>query len=78
MLVRCRLSPVFATNRSAFWCLCRVAGLCSQHSQAEWHAELRRVACDCLMRLALALQGLDSALTFALDAVAHETAPLVR
>lgn len=57
---------------------CRVATLCCQHSQAHCHPHLRRVAVGCLIRIAAALQGLDAAVSFALDALAYETAPLVR
>lgn len=57
---------------------CRVATLCCQHSDAHCHPHLRRVAFECLMRMAAALQGLDAAVTFALDALAYETAPPVR
>ena len=57
---------------------CRVAGMCSEHSEAEWHPELRRTSYDCLMRMAAALSGLDHAINLGLDAVAQETAPLVR
>ena len=59
-------------------CDCRVAAVCSQHSQPPWHPDLRRVAFECLVRMASALQGLDAAVTLALDALAYETAPLVR
>ena len=58
--------------------MCRVAALCSEHSQGQWHPHLRRVAFECLMRTAYALQGLNAAVTLALDVVAYETAPLVR
>ncbi len=57
---------------------CRVAGLCSEHTQAHWHPELRRAAYDSLMRMAAVLAGLDATINLALDAVAQETAPLVR
>ena len=57
---------------------CRVAGLCSEHSEGQWHPHLRRVAFECLLRMAHALQGLNAAVTLALDALAYETAPLVR
>ena len=55
-----------------------MAALCSEHSQGQWHPDLRRVAFDCLMRMAYILQGPDAAVTLALDALAYETAPLVR
>ena len=57
---------------------CRVAALCSEHSQSQWHPDLRRVAFECLMRMAYALHGLDAAVTLGLDALAYETAPIVR
>ena len=57
---------------------CRAAALCSEHSQGQWHPDLRRVAFEYLMRMAYALQGLDAAVTLALDALASEIAPLVR
>ena len=57
---------------------CRASGICLEHSQAQWHPDLRRTAYDCLMRMAAAVAGLDAAINLALDAVEQETAPLVR
>ncbi len=57
---------------------CRVSGVCVEHSQGQWHPDLRRTAYDCLMRMAAAVAGLDATINLALDAVELETAPLVR
>jgi len=57
---------------------CRVSGVCVEHSQGQWHPDLRRTAYDCLMRMAAAVAGLNAAINLALDAVEIETAPLVR
>ncbi|KAL0042600.1 hypothetical protein WJX79_004833 [Trebouxia sp. C0005] len=56
----------------------RVSGVCVEHSQTQWHPDLRRTAYDCLMRMAAAVAGLDATINLALDAVELETAPLVR
>ena len=55
-----------------------MSAACIEHSQAQWHPDLRRTAYDCLMRMAAAVAGLDATLNLALDAVKQETAPLVR
>jgi len=52
--------------------------VCVEHSQGQWHPDLRRTAYDCLMRMAAAVAGLNAAINLALDAVEIETAPLVR
>ena len=57
---------------------CRVCGVCVEHSQMQWHPDLRRRAYDCLMRMTAAVAGLDATVNLALDAVELETAPLVR
>ena len=57
---------------------CRVSGVCVEHSQGQWHPDLRRSAYDCLMRMAAAVAGLEATINLALDAVELETAPLVR
>ena len=57
---------------------CRVSGVCVEHSQLQWHPDLRRTAYDCLMRMAAAVAGLNATINLALDAVELETAPLVR
>jgi len=57
---------------------CRVCGVCVEHSQGQWHPDLRRTAYDCLMRMTAAVAGLEATINLALDAVELETAPLVR
>ena len=56
----------------------RVAELCSQHTQAPWHPELRRTAYSCLLRLTAEASGLDAAINLGLDAVEAETSPVVK
>ncbi|DBA90183.1 TPA: hypothetical protein ACH3X1_003489 [Trebouxia sp. C0004] len=56
----------------------RVSGVCVEHSQAQWHPDLRRTAYDCLMRMAAAVAGLNATINLALDAIKLETSPLVR
>ena len=55
-----------------------MAELCSHHTHAACHPELRRIAYTCLVRLTAATDGLDVAISLALDAVQAETSPLVR
>ncbi|KAL3144474.1 hypothetical protein ABBQ32_004214 [Trebouxia sp. C0010 RCD-2024] len=76
--LRAFVELALASPRRGAGFVTRVATLCCQHSQAHCHPHLRRVAVECLMRMAAALQGLDSAVSFALDALAYETAPMVR
>ncbi|KAL0049504.1 hypothetical protein WJX82_003747 [Trebouxia sp. C0006] len=56
----------------------RVCGVCVEHSQGQWHPDLRRTAYDCLMHMTAAVAGLEATINLALDAVELETAPLVR
>lgn len=55
-----------------------MAELCSRHTHAACHPELRRTAYSCLIRLTAAADGLDAAISLGLDAVQAETSPFVR